>query len=515
MSNETYGKVPLWVKVVALAGIVSVALAGSHYYFNIFLPQHSDSDKDGLSDWDEVNVHHTDPRNPDTDGDGLWDGSEVSTYKTNPLIADTDGDGLPDGLEVSKLQTDPSKPNPNIAYALSKNIPPDVSIKLLALDKDGEMDENEKSLVDYLPSLSPEYQSKTVEQILADEKVSSEESETLKYLSKYPLPTNQRYIDLGLDGDVIKYLLFTSSLQDKKFAEYAVNNMLCIQDKKLTELETKFIKEFEKYSKTLLDTYAKEGGEIYPGLSREIMKLPDLKTIDEKDIEAVEDIITLASEPKYKEAFIAMLKEGIPEKRKYCTPLEALLWILYDKEPDDPTLKNIISNPIELVEYAWRYSSESKNYASERWKNFDEVVDRLNSPNLVSIFTGYNIRYKSETVNEYVPAWIVYERKYDDCDGFATFQAYCLKANGYDAWNIGIAIDTPIGHNVCGYSDKGNWYVLDVSGIKRGPFKSIDNLADEVGGLCGIPKGSSIYLIDPFTITSPVFFPSNYIIYRR
>jgi len=29
MSNGTYGKVPLWVKVVALAGIVSVALAGS------------------------------------------------------------------------------------------------------------------------------------------------------------------------------------------------------------------------------------------------------------------------------------------------------------------------------------------------------------------------------------------------------------------------------------------------------------------------------------------------------
>lgn len=37
----------------------------------------ADTDLDGLSDWEEVQVHHSNPLNPDTDGDGYIDGSEV------------------------------------------------------------------------------------------------------------------------------------------------------------------------------------------------------------------------------------------------------------------------------------------------------------------------------------------------------------------------------------------------------------------------------------------------------
>lgn len=37
----------------------------------------ADTDKDGLSDYDEVRVYHTDPLNADTDGDGFKDGDEV------------------------------------------------------------------------------------------------------------------------------------------------------------------------------------------------------------------------------------------------------------------------------------------------------------------------------------------------------------------------------------------------------------------------------------------------------
>ncbi|MDR3642985.1 MAG: L,D-transpeptidase family protein [Candidatus Doudnabacteria bacterium] len=36
-----------------------------------------DSDNDGLSDYDEINIYHTDPHNPDSDGDGYSDGHEV------------------------------------------------------------------------------------------------------------------------------------------------------------------------------------------------------------------------------------------------------------------------------------------------------------------------------------------------------------------------------------------------------------------------------------------------------
>ncbi len=66
-----------------------------------------DTDQDGLSNYDEVNVYHTDPNNPDTDADGLPDGIEVLTYGSNPLVADTSGDGYTDGQKAA-LGTDPT-----------------------------------------------------------------------------------------------------------------------------------------------------------------------------------------------------------------------------------------------------------------------------------------------------------------------------------------------------------------------------------------------------------------------
>ncbi len=70
-----------------------------------------DSDGDGLTDDEEVNIYKTDPNNPDTDGDELLDGEEVHVYKTDPLNPDTDGDGLKDGAEVKRYKTDPLNPD--------------------------------------------------------------------------------------------------------------------------------------------------------------------------------------------------------------------------------------------------------------------------------------------------------------------------------------------------------------------------------------------------------------------
>ena len=69
-----------------------------------------DTDGDGLSDSDEVNVYQTDPNLADTDGDGLTDGSEVTLFGTDPLSTDTDQDGLSDAAEINNHGT-----NPNLA----------------------------------------------------------------------------------------------------------------------------------------------------------------------------------------------------------------------------------------------------------------------------------------------------------------------------------------------------------------------------------------------------------------
>ena len=61
-------------------------------------PQSYDTDGDGVSDGDEVELLGTDPLVSDTDGDGLTDGEECD-LGTDPLSEDTDEDGLPDGWE--------------------------------------------------------------------------------------------------------------------------------------------------------------------------------------------------------------------------------------------------------------------------------------------------------------------------------------------------------------------------------------------------------------------------------
>jgi len=70
-------------------------------------PLASDTDDDGLTDGNEVNIYGTDPLDSDTDGDDLTDGDEVITYGTDPLASDTDDDGLTDGDEVNIYGTDP------------------------------------------------------------------------------------------------------------------------------------------------------------------------------------------------------------------------------------------------------------------------------------------------------------------------------------------------------------------------------------------------------------------------
>ena len=66
----------------------------------------ADTDGDGLSDWDEIFVHGTDPSRSDTDGDGLSDGAE-HLAGADPLDADENGDGVPDGVAPAAWAANP------------------------------------------------------------------------------------------------------------------------------------------------------------------------------------------------------------------------------------------------------------------------------------------------------------------------------------------------------------------------------------------------------------------------
>ena len=67
-----------------------------------------DADNDGISNYDEIYVHFTSPVSADTDGDGISDNDEINKYKTSPVSTDTDGDKASDAWEI-RNKLDPLK----------------------------------------------------------------------------------------------------------------------------------------------------------------------------------------------------------------------------------------------------------------------------------------------------------------------------------------------------------------------------------------------------------------------
>ncbi len=81
-------------------------------------PLLKDTDEDGLSDYEEVNVTQTNPLLNDTDSDGIPDGEDDEDGdsltnraeidgKTNPLDTDSDHDGLDDNVELNTYGSNP------------------------------------------------------------------------------------------------------------------------------------------------------------------------------------------------------------------------------------------------------------------------------------------------------------------------------------------------------------------------------------------------------------------------
>jgi hypothetical protein len=69
-------------------------------------PRNLDTDRDSLSDFDELRNWRSNPLVADSDSDGLSDGEEVFTHRTDPTKSDSDGDGFSDKLEVT-FHSDP------------------------------------------------------------------------------------------------------------------------------------------------------------------------------------------------------------------------------------------------------------------------------------------------------------------------------------------------------------------------------------------------------------------------
>lgn len=89
---------------IASLFLAAFLLSGRYAAAGLIFPDpNKDSDSDGLTDFEEINIYHTDPLNPDTDGDGFKDGDEVR-YNYDPNKAG--GDKLERKIDISlKEQT--------------------------------------------------------------------------------------------------------------------------------------------------------------------------------------------------------------------------------------------------------------------------------------------------------------------------------------------------------------------------------------------------------------------------
>jgi hypothetical protein len=235
---------------------------------------------------------------------------------------------------------------------------------------------------------------------------------------------------------------------------------------------------------------------VYPELYEELLKLPALKENKDRNISAAEQIAGFGMSDENKPAFELILNEGLKEKRKYCTPLEALLWIAYDRNFSEcnPLISDTFTVS-SLIKDAWTNTSESGNFSSKRWKHFDEVTDRLNSPQLIAIYTKFNLSY-SYTLYEkegVKSAKKIFKDKGGACYDYALFAGYLLKKGGYDkARGMSVGFNRFVDGFYGGYV--GNIYIDpkddhyysldfnpdDVGYAVWGPFTSLEEAAEHV-----------------------------------
>ena len=252
-------------------------------------------------------------------------------------------------------------------------------------------------------------------------------------------------------------------------------------------------------------------GEPYGELAEELGKLPDLKQslFDEKMVKAGENIacdaLLYGDQKEKTETMIRnILNEGIKGKRKYCSPLQAWLWYAKDEVSDEQSnpLLRFASVP-GFIQHSWRNSSVSGNYTSDRWQDFDEVVGRLNTINLIDVYMKDNIHFKeAPPLTQVVPTALeAFTNKGGDCKYNSVFGTYCVLNSGGESYILGAfphMDKSDGGHAVTSYnlhlskdpitqsvSIIPNPGIMLFDNIKsrrriKGPYKSIDEAANFV-----------------------------------
>ncbi|OGO24024.1 MAG: hypothetical protein A2144_05725 [Chloroflexi bacterium RBG_16_50_9] len=430
-------------------------------------------------------------------------GNQTPTITVIPTIIITP-EPTPIPTENQTIPTPEIVINPVEEYAKSIDLPDDLARLLKPLGADSDMSETDRLAVDTAKEISklnisdPAKKGNVVYLMYRP----AEFSKAYSMLKAVSDNTSKDYLELGIGDNVIEYLSLLSSLTDRKFADYALKNMFCIQDRSpLTDLEKDFLKEPEKYRQQMLEYRLSQVGMKNGKMAGWLKELPDLKNPTIEDLKALEDEEGIARLVNlFGTNYDSIDKEGIPGKRKFNAAWQAIHWIYKDWEQKDLERERPFDKYLayenaryffrdvplmRLVNFSWIESSTSKEDGyKKRWGNFDEVVNRMNAPALItqtSEYTGGNyvgvLPFKWDptmNINVMPTPQQVFNSTTMNRRGISVFMAYSLRKNGYEAWILTRSAKVPSGLEADHlFKQDGLFY----RGVGEGPYSTVKDAA--------------------------------------
>jgi hypothetical protein len=282
-------------------------------------------------------------------------------------------------------------------------------------------------------------------------------------------------------------------------------------------------------------------------LTAELGKLPELQDgISDAETFALSQILDFYNQhPRaFDNAFKKMYQVGSPASRKYCSPLQAVFWLAQDANLHQAQLSIRFYNLAALLDHAWLHEFNSitnedlkrvireidedvrEEYVrlynnvgkmtfwkvicadykkspqlfsaaaakminevnsrgdSYRWADFEQVVDRLNAPELLDYYINHRIVYDSVR-RRAIGRKAVFEFKHGDCDDLVVFGNYALKRAGYKT--IGRQVHNDFsGHAGLAIELKDGRYMLVVNYGTRGnrisgPYQNVNQVDEALG----------------------------------
>lgn len=174
--------------------------------------------------------------------------------------------------------------------------------------------------------------------------------------------------------------------------------------------------------------------DIDPDVTLEAGKLPEFQgqvsELQALSLSRFTDLLANAS-PVEKANLGKFFKIGQPAFRRYCSPLQAVFWLL-EKEEYNSKESPLTYSLNTLLRKSWRFSEQ------DRWRDYEIVTDRLNAPELINYYEWNRFKYYVGSDGKEAP-YHLFKTNLGHCRDVTAFTVYCLQKGGYRAWPLRVA----------------------------------------------------------------------------